>query len=137
MSKRRSALFLGLAAGAVSASLLTATPAMADVFYLNSLQSAQGGYNRGYAAVGGSTAVLEACDKGPGDSRRAVTFISTDAGGYYEVQDANGSNGDCVSDFFADAELIYSGLGYIMFSCIQNGSTGNPYNCTQRRGVVD
>lgn len=137
MSRRRNALFLGLAASAVSVSLISATPAMADQFYLNSLKSAQGGYNRGYAAVGGSTAVLEACDMGPGDSRRAVTIISTDAGGYYEVQDANGSNNSCVTDFFADAELIYSGLGYIMFSCIQNGSTGTPYNCTQKRGVVD
>ncbi|MFE0254741.1 hypothetical protein [Streptomyces sp. NPDC059010] len=137
MSRRRSALFLGLAASAVSVSLLTATPAVADVFYLNSLKSAQGGYNHGYAAVGGSTAILEACDTGPGDSRRAVSIISTDSGGYYEVQDANGSGNGCVSDFFADAELIYSGLGYIMFSCIQNGSTGTPYNCTQRRGVVD
>ncbi|WP_148838112.1 hypothetical protein [Streptomyces sp. sk2.1] len=114
-----------------------ATPATADIFYLNSYQSAQGGYNRGYAAVGGSTAIVEACDMGPGDSRRAVTTISTNAGGYYEVQDANGSNNGCVRELFVDADLIYSGLKYLMSSCIQNGFTGTPYNCATRWGVVD
>ena len=137
MSRKRGILFLGLTASAVSVSILSTTPAMASEFYLNSGKSAQGGYNRGYAAVGGSTAIVEACDMGPGDSRRAVTIISTTAGGYYEAQDAGGSNNGCVQEFFADPELIYSGLGYIMFSCIQNGSTGTPYNCTQKSGVVD
>ncbi|MFE3202477.1 hypothetical protein [Embleya sp. NPDC059237] len=137
MYRRGRTLFAGLFVSVVSLVLLTAAPATADTFYLNSGKSQKGGYNHGYAAVGGSTAILQACDSGPGDSRRAVTSISTDAGGYFEVQDANGSNNGCEEDFFAEPDLIYSGLGYIMFSCIQNGPGGTPYNCTQRRGVVD
>ncbi|MFE7617561.1 hypothetical protein [Streptomyces sp. NPDC057496] len=137
MQRRRSTVLFGLAASALSVALITATPAAASSFYLDSGKSAQGGYNHAYAAVGGSTAVIKACDEGRGDSRRAVTIVSTNAGGYFEVQDANGSNGDCVQDFVADQDTIYSGLTYIVFSCIQNGAGGTPYNCTQRSGVVD
>ena len=69
---------------------------------------------------------LKACDIQNDGYRAVTTFLRSDTGQTFTVQDADGANGNCVDNNLSLAEGTE---GWIQV-CLQNGSSGPQIFCT-------
>ncbi|MFD7282725.1 hypothetical protein ACFV80_38360 [Streptomyces sp. NPDC059862] len=128
--RSRAAVLSGAIAALLSAGVLAAGPANASDEGVYSYTSSKGGYGFAHytSDASGYGATLRACDRGTPDGLRAVAEVwrNSDGGGYYEVSDANGSNGDCVSAHIPEPA---KGQYMKLRSCLRDRATGYDQYC--------
>lgn len=126
----RAAVLFGATVALLGAGVLAAGPAYASDEGAYSYTSSKGGYGFAHytSDASGYGATLKACDRGTPDGLRAVAEVwrNSDGGGYYEVSDANGSNGDCVSTRIPEPA---KGQYMKLRSCLRNTAAGHDQFC--------